>query len=264
MGGAERAFPSTHWSQILSVQDPADPAHRDLLSALLQTYWKPVYAYVRLAWRKSNEDAKDLTQSFFTHLLQNGGIVRLRPDGGRFRGFLKRALKNYLIDADRAAAIRRPVDAAFSLEAHADAIDRWGPAAPGETPDRAFDREWLSCMMEASVAKLERNLADEGKEIYFKVFRCYLLDPACAAEAAPAWRRPAGASTNSTLHLAQGEIPILTYAEVAAKFGLSESDVRNYLNFGRARLREIVKAEIRAYVETDGEVEEELNSLLRE
>ena len=41
----------------------------DALERVIELYWKPVYRFIRLKFRKNNEDAKDLTQSFFTSAL---------------------------------------------------------------------------------------------------------------------------------------------------------------------------------------------------
>jgi len=55
-----------------------------------------------------------------------------------------------------------------------------------------------------------------------------------------------------------------TYGSVAKRLGLSESDVRNYLSFCRARLREVLKEGVRETVDHPGDVEEELRALLNE
>jgi len=240
LGGDGRSFPSTRWSRILGTPD---------LGAIFRAYWKPVYASIRIGWRKSNEDAKDQTQAFFTHLTEKNGLAGIQPEGGRFRSYLKQALRNFMIDADRAAAVRKPVQAAFSIESDPDALERWGPAAPGESPERVFDREWLACLLDTAVSKLEQELESRGKGVTFQVFRTYLLDPA-----------PSDATTIQTQG---GQVAVPTYAEVAARFKIKETDVRNYLNHCRPRLREILQEEIRATVDSDRDVEEELQSLLR-
>lgn len=250
LGGAGRSFPTTQWSQILAVQDPSVPGYRDRLDALLRAYWKPAYAYIRVAWRKSNEDAKDLTQAFFARLLQNGRVAAVESEGGRFRSYLKQALKNFLIDADRAAEVRRPIEPVFTFEADPGSLEAWSPPSPEATPEHVFDREWLSCLLEASLARLEADLKVEGKESYYKVFRTYLLDPAAGPE--------------ETVTTRSGTFSLPTYASVGRRWGLSESDVRNYLSQCRVRLREILKDAIRATVEHPGDVEEELRTLLLE
>jgi len=243
LGGSARAFPTTQWSQILGAQDPTQPGYRDRLDALLRAYWKPAYAYIRVGWKKSNEDAKDLTQAFFARLLQNGRIASIQTEGGRFRSYLKQALRNFLIDADRAAEVRKPVEPVVAIDGDFD-------VPTGDDPDQVFDRQWLSCLLDASLRKLEVELRREGKESYYNVFRTYLLEPHAAAGDSVATR--------------SGEFTLPTYASVGKRWGLSESDVRNYLSACRARLREILKTAIRDTVEHDRDVDDEFRSLLNE
>jgi RNA polymerase sigma-70 factor (ECF subfamily) len=240
LGGAGGSFPSTHWSEVQAAQDPSQPGYRDRLDALVRTYWKPAYAYIRASWKKSNEDAKDLTQAFFAHLLQNGRIAPPRKEGGRFRSYLKQALKNFLIDAHRSAEVRKAIQPAAVLEAHAVSVH--------PDPDRAFDREWLSCLLESALSSLEADLKKEGKGVYFEVFRTYLLDPAEGREV--------------TVATQSGEIVLPTYQTVGRRLGVRESDVRNYLTQCRTRLREILRTEIRQTLEDADEAEDELRSLL--
>ena len=51
------------------------PAAREALQRLCQTYWYPLYAYVRRQGH-SPEDAQDLTQEFFVRLLESRSITR--------------------------------------------------------------------------------------------------------------------------------------------------------------------------------------------
>ncbi|MBI2900995.1 MAG: sigma-70 family RNA polymerase sigma factor [Planctomycetes bacterium] len=176
LGGTARSFPSTVWSQILSAADPTDARAREHLGRLLQIYWKPVYAYVRLAWHKTVEDAKDLTQSFFALLLEKGHLGRVRPERGSFRGYLKTALKHFLINAEEAAAVRRGRRPLISLDAPESELERLGLGAAGDTPERAYDREWFRALFEASLDELRSRLDREGKALYFEVFRNYCFD----------------------------------------------------------------------------------------
>lgn len=241
LGGTARAFPTTQWSQILAAQDRSQPGHREQLDALLRLYWRPAYTYIRLGWKKSNEDAKDLTQTFFARLLENGLVASARADGGRFRSYLKQALKNFLIDADRAAKVRRPVEPVLALDGDVE-------VPSGVSPEEAFDRQWLSCLLDESIVKLESELRADGKEVYFNVFRSYLLDSAAAKE--------------ETIPAPGGPLQLPTYGTVARRWGLSEFDVRNYLTHCRTRLREILRNAVRGTVDDPRDVEEELLSLL--
>src|SRR5262249_18458052 len=66
------AFPETQWSQLIQLHDPASPRRQEILEGLAFRYWKPVYHYIRVLRPISAVDAEDLTQQFFTTLLQRG------------------------------------------------------------------------------------------------------------------------------------------------------------------------------------------------
>ena len=38
---------TTQWSQVLAARDGSDTEARAALEALCQTYWQPLYAYIR-------------------------------------------------------------------------------------------------------------------------------------------------------------------------------------------------------------------------
>lgn len=240
MGGPDRAFRTTIWSDILAAQDRSNPQWQQKLGGLCQAYWKPVYAYIRVAWNKPVEEAKDLTQAFFARFLEKDYLSRLRPELGSFRGYLKRALQHFLINAKEAALSAQGHRRVFSLDASPDELGTVGVAAPQETPERVYDREWFRCLIHAAIGELRASLKAEGKDIYFEVFRAYCLEPG-----------------KEVLHEEQDQKPS-TYRAIAAGLGLQETDVRNYLSYSRRVLKEIVRARIRDYVANEDEVEGEL------
>src|SRR5262249_2723322 len=61
LGGIGDRFPSTQLS-LLAAASTGGPPAVEALERLSALYWKPVYKFVRAKFRKSNEDAKDLTQ----------------------------------------------------------------------------------------------------------------------------------------------------------------------------------------------------------
>jgi len=247
-GGPERPFPTTIWSNVLASGDPSNPEQRERLNHLSRLYWKPVYAFIRRAWRKSAEEAKDLTQAFFAHLLERRFMAGFQPHQGSFRGYLKQALRYFLIDAERAAAVRRPEKPVFSLDAVQGELDRLAPTAPGESPEEAYDRHWLEMLLSSSMLKLQESLAREGKSVYFEVFRSYFGDEATLPASLAATR---GAVEGST-----------TYREVARRLGIRETDVGNYLRYCRKALLGILRDGVREYVAGEREVDGELWELL--
>jgi len=230
MGGPQAAFPSTLWSELL---DSNESDRRARFDHLAQTYWKPVYVYIRTAWRKSNEDAKDLTQAFFAQMMEKGYVHRVRPECGSFRGYLKTALRHFLINAEEHAAIRRPKGFLLHLEARPEEWAGLGPISQEESPEAAYDREWFQELLESATQTLKDRLTGEKKEPYFAVFRRYCLE-------------------------GDGG----TYREVGLNLGLTESDVRHRLEYVRSLFRRILRERIREYVSTTEEIEPELRKVL--
>ncbi len=243
MGGRLRNFPTTIWSDILGAAEPGTPQGRALLENLLKTYWKPVFVFVRLSWRKTVEDAKDLTQAFFAHVLAKNLLARAEPDRGSFRSYLKRSLSNFIIDCERAAAVRRPDKPVFSLEQSGEELERLAPESPGDTPDAAYDRAWFDTVFRSAVVGLEEELLAEGKTAYLEVFRAYCLDSRGAALAEDA--------------------PAPSYRDLGRRLRLKETDVHNHLTYCRRLLRRLLRERIREYVSTEEEVDRELAMAMR-
>ena len=138
MGGPERGFPATQWTRILSGQQ------RDtLLEELCQAYWKPIYCYLR-AKGFGNEQAKDLTQGFFSEkVLGKELLEKADRQRGRFRSFLLRAVHNYAVSALRADRPHQSLDVSHEYE------------SPARDPEREFDRAWADELLCAVLAELE-------------------------------------------------------------------------------------------------------------
>ncbi len=245
LGGTERALPTTLWSDILALKNASEDEYRLRFDRLLRIYWKPIYAYIRASWRKSSEDAKDLTQAFFAYLLERKYLSNLQPGVGTFRGYLKIALKHFLIDCGRHERVCRPAlpVESFILEGAREVV-----SDPEESPERALDRQWTRCLIDAGLRELESELVREGKQVYFEVIRKYLLEPERLSATEVGEETPEDG---------------LTYAAVAAKVGVSESDVRNYLANCRQRLKSILWRHVRESVANEEDIAPELISLLR-
>lgn len=160
MGLVTEEFPETRWSQLLELRDPSHPRYAEHLERLAQQYWKPVYYYVR-ALRRS--DPEDLTQQFFALLLSRRDFEKLSPDRGSFRGFLKTAIRHFVLSADRASAARGPV---FPFSQAQE------PVHPDLTPEQAFDREWARGVLLEATTRLRR----EWPAVPFALFREYCLE----------------------------------------------------------------------------------------
>ena len=153
-------FPETRWSQLLELRDPAHPRYAEHLERLAKQYWSPVFHYAQ-ALRRA--DAEDLTQQFFAMLLARRDLEKLSPERGSFRGFLKAALRNFVVSAARADASRPTVPLPDDLS----------------TPEQAFDREWVRSVLAEAVATLRR----ESAPVPFELFREYSLEETGASYA---------------------------------------------------------------------------------
>lgn len=236
-GGTRESFPETSWSSILSCLDPNAPERRARLNDLLTLYWRPVYKFIRASWGKTVEDAKDLAQEFFVHILEDDLVARYRPLEGRFRCFLKGALKNFLAEAHRTGTRlkRGGGKVVVSLDVAELETERFIADLKQQSPEELFDRQWARELMAQSLTRLRAELLAAGKEAHFKVYEAYELAPS-------ADRRP-------------------SYADIAASLNLSVFDVTNYLSQVRARLREIVIDRISDYVTSRDELMDEMREL---
>ena len=227
LGGPSPAFPATNTRFLEGLRDPTSPAGRATLEELCRRYWKPVYCFVRLSGTSSNEDAKDLTQAFFTWLLDGEVLARYQRDRAPFRQYLKGVLRRFLSDArESAGRIKRGGTATF-VPADGDA-----PVLEDLTtdPGAAFDRAWLVALIDHSVGRLrQRTPADQ-----FRVFEAHDL--------APDADRP-------------------SYVGLASRFGLSEDQVRRILSTLRGALRDEMRAELRRQTERPEDFDEEWNAL---
>jgi RNA polymerase sigma-70 factor (ECF subfamily) len=103
----QRDFTSTHWSVVLAARDDDDTGAKAALEKLCETYWYPLYAFVRRKGH-SPHDAEDLTQAFFHRLIEKDCLRGVHPSKGRFRAFLLASMKNFLAnEMDKAHALKR-------------------------------------------------------------------------------------------------------------------------------------------------------------
>jgi RNA polymerase sigma-70 factor (ECF subfamily) len=231
LGGSAAAFPSTRWTAILSARDSREPGYRENLDYLIKLYWKPVYRFIRVGWAKSNDDAKDLTQDFFFSLISRESLKDVSPDKGRFRSFLKAALKNFLMQAKRDSQRQKRGGGAPQMALDWSEVDVGDPK--GETPDEAFDREWANSVLDTALARLRERLTGEGKTVYAELFQRF--------------------------YFGTGEQ--LSYDQLAAEFKLSKFDVGNYLKAARQKFREVALELIGEYVTGEDECEREFQEL---
>jgi RNA polymerase sigma factor (sigma-70 family) len=229
------AFVTTHWSVVLTAARSDTTRARAALEYLCQTYWYPLYAYVR--WRgHSPEDAQDLTQSFFARLLKRNAVAGVAPEKGRFRSFLLASMNHFLSDEwDKARAQKRGAGKVISLDLQS-AETRLGEI-PVEnfTPEKAFEHRWAITLLEQVYQRLGEEYRTQGKTVLFDTLRTTL---AGASDAAP-------------------------YAELARQLDMTEGAVKVAVHRLRQRYRALLRDTIADTVSGPDEVEDELRYLFR-
>jgi RNA polymerase sigma-70 factor (ECF subfamily) len=176
-GSASGGFLSTHWSIVLAARDHGAPGAQEAMAKLCAAYWRPLYAYVRGKGR-SVEDAQDLTQGFFSQLLEKDSLQHVDPAFGKFRSFMLASFKNFLTNEWRhASAAKRGGGAAkfLGLDDMTQAENLYAAAASTTlTPEEIYERNWALALLERTTARLEAEFAAAGKSRVFDSLKQYL------------------------------------------------------------------------------------------
>jgi RNA polymerase sigma factor (sigma-70 family) len=227
-------FQTTSWSLILAAaSNPADA--REALATLCETYWNPVYAFIRRNGLDPDK-AQDLTQEFFARLIEKNYLEDADSRRGRFRSFLLTSVKHFLANEwDRERALKRgggrtPV----SFDA-AEAEQWYIPAAADEvTPETLFERRWAVSLLERVMSRLRAEYVAASKEKQFASMEIFLDQDSKEA----------------------------SYEEVAMRLEVSPGALRMSALRMRQRYRALLRAEIAETVAAPEEIDEEIKFLV--
>ena len=168
-------FDTTRWTLVLAAGEGADTGSREALSDLCEAYWRPIYAYLRHHGHDADQ-AADLTQAFFAELLEKGYLHKARPADGKFRSFLLTALK-HVVSHERArtsAQKRGGGVAPVSLDRELAESHYSIHPVEGETPERAFERQWAMTVLDHAMQRLRADFERDGKERTFDALKPYI------------------------------------------------------------------------------------------
>ena len=227
-------FATTQWSLVLRAAQPDDSVARAALETLCRRYWFPLYAFARR--RVSGiPEAQDLTQDFFLRLLEKNSLAAASPERGRFRSFLLTSLKNFLSNEwDHATAQKRGGGRErLSLDWETGESRLSLEPTHTNTPDREFERQWALTLLDVVVRRLQDEFATADKLRQFELLKETLT----------------------------GSRAVLDYEVIAAELQMSEEAARQAAHRLRKRYRELLREEVAATVESDGEVEDEIGRL---
>jgi RNA polymerase sigma factor (sigma-70 family) len=229
------SFVTTHWSRVIAAGDRACPQSAEALEELCRDYRPPLFAYIRRRGYRL-EEAEDLTQAFFERFLAKDYLGQVTPGKGRFRSFLLVCLKNFLANQwDHAHRQKRGGErTVISLDASPYEDDYSLEPRDELTSDIVFERRWALTVLEKVLEQLRAEFQNSERADFFHELKPFL----------------------------QGATESVSYAQIAARVGLTEGALRVAVHRLRKRYGELLRAEIARTVADPGEIEEEIRHLI--
>jgi len=228
------AFVTTHWSVVLTAQGES-PAAQEALEKLCRTYWRPVYSFVKRQGIGPDE-AEDLTQGFFSLLLERRDFDAVRKEKGRLRCYLLTSLKHFIASEQRRAMTlkRGKGQRLIPLE------ELTGPERSEMEPvdplsaDRLYERRWALTLMEQVLRRLKDEYCTAGNAVLFDSLKQLLPD----------------------------EPGTQSRAEIASQLGMTDNALRQAFHRFRHRYQLLLREEISHTVAVASDVEDELRHLI--
>jgi len=206
------------------------------LAELCRLYWYPLYMFARRRGH-SPEDAKDVTQGFFLHLLEHRALTGVDRLKGKFRSFLLASFQNHLSDeVDRSRRLKRGGDKEF-VQLDAEEAEERYRLEPVEslTAEKMFDARWAMTLLAEALDRLRQDYATEGKTSTFESLKVF-LDP-----------------------INSGAPP--SYEEIANRLQISTGTVKTLIHRLRKRYTALLREEVGRTVSDATEIDEEIHSL---
>ena len=231
-----RQFATTHWSVVgaANLNEVSQTHAREALGELCRTYWYPLYAFVRSRGYLA-ADAQDLTQAFFTKIIETGGFTSADRKRGRFRSYLLGAMKHFLTNEWRRGQTWKRGGKVQFVEW--DAIDMEGRYAgaskQSDNPEHLFDYEWALETISGALQTLRQEMESAGKREQFDALKGSLT----------------------------GEDE-LSREEIAGKLNMTEGAVKVAVHRLRQRYRKLLRAAIAETVSNEEDLNDEMQYLV--
>jgi len=233
--GGRGCFATTQWSMVLAAGKPGSTGAEEALARLCSLYWYPIFAFAR-RHGYSPDDAQDLTQSFFTRMLEKNDLGDADPARGRFRSFLLTAVKNFLANEwDRARTLKRG-GGQVTVSLDVVKAERWyvPSVVDAETPEVLFERRWALSVLEQAMLRLRADFAAARKSDLFEYLSVFLSQDSSE----------------------------IRYAELAGQLGMRAGTVRTKVYRMREKYRKLLREEISETVSTAAEIDDEIRFLV--
>ena len=232
----QRAFPTTRWTRVMSLRGDDEDAAQEAMAEICRIYWYPIYAFIRHRGNSAH-DAEDLTQGFFSHIIEKKQLDRADRERGKLRSFLLLVAKSYMSDEYKKSSAQKRGGGIADISIDAEEAERRYSVEPVDslTPEKLFERHWALSLLDQVTASLKQEYVSRNKGAQFEVLSRYL-------------------SWNS------GEA---SYKEAAAEAELSEEAMRAAVSRMRKRYRVLLRDTIADTINTEeDDVDEEIRALL--
>lgn len=224
-----RQFRTTHWSLVLAASADSHEALEELCAA----YWSPLHWHLRRSGF-NEQQAEDLTQAFFARLLEKRLLDVSDSRRGRFRTFLLTALRRFVVNEWKHGAAAKRGGGLKHVSIGTNDGDGMVVACQHDlTPDRQFERQWAMVVLQRAFQELESEYSKANNQVQFDAL-------------APLLTRDNAATS---------------YDELANQLQSTPGALRMAASRMRARLRELVRAEVRKTVQTEAEIDDEVRAL---
>ncbi len=225
------AAASTHtrWSLVQAAKGDT-PQARAALAELCEAYYSPVFGQMR-RWLATEDEARDMTQSFFAHVLGGNRLNGADAARGRFRSYLHAAARHFILGHLRSKATQKRGASAMQGD---DALLEELPDAAQLAPDAEFDRAWACAVLKRTLDTLEAEMNAHGRTATFAILKPWLAGDAGHGETARA----------------------------AKELCISEMAVRVQLSRLRKRLRDILEQTLADTLAPGGDVQAELREMM--
>ena len=232
---AARQFEDTHWSVVIAAAGgPAASGATAALATLCRHYWYPLYGFVRRRGY-GHHDAEDLTQAFFTTLLEKNYLADANQERGKFRTFLLAAMKHYLANDWNRHKTKKRGGAFQFVPFDEDSAERYEIESSGHemTPEEHYERRWAMTVLEQGMQRLRNSYKGNDQQALFEALKPSLIQ-------------------------GDGEASL---AEIADSLGMNPGALKVAAHRLRRRFRKAIREEIENTVASPDDVEAEFEHL---
>lgn len=229
-----QGFQTTLWSVVRLAGEGASAASTAALERLCQSYWYPLYAYLRRRGQ-SPHDAQDLIQGYFEQLLERNLLQAVRQERGKFRWFLLSTLRRFAANEwNREHAAKRGGRVTLVSLDEETAEGRYRREIPDvATPETLYDQSWAMTLLGRAEEELRREYEQGGRGVLFERLKAFL----------------------------PGDWGGSSYRDVGEELGMAEGAVKVAVHRLRRRFRDCLRGQIAQTVSTAAEVDEEIRQL---